>query len=88
VKPWRYWVKRSMMLLLEDMTASIASTPPGVLAKCSALVANAKSDGSSQVPDGRSGAAHAMSSTASHGATATAVGVTPAKAMTSRWRCD
>jgi hypothetical protein len=35
-----------------------------------------------------SGAAQATSSTASHGATATAVGVTPAKAMTSRWRCD
>jgi hypothetical protein len=32
--------------------------------------------------------AQATSSTASHGATATVVGVTPAKAMASRWRWD
>jgi hypothetical protein len=34
------------------------------------------------------GAGHATSSTTSDGATATAVGVTPAKALTSRWRWD
>jgi hypothetical protein len=40
------------------------------------------------VPEACSGAAHATSSTASQGAAATAVGVIPAKVMTSRWRWD
>jgi hypothetical protein len=38
--------------------------------------------------DARSVAAHAMSSTASQGAEATAFGVTPANVITSRWRWD
>ena len=36
----------------------------------------------------RGAAGHATSSIASHGAVATAVGVTPAIALTSRWRWD
>ena len=79
---------------MPDMTASIASAPPGVLEKCSALAVSPTSIGASRFAgrghalDAYSGAAHAMSSTASHGATATAVGVTPAKVLTSRWRWD
>jgi hypothetical protein len=79
---------------MPDMTASIASAPPGVLEKCSALVVSAASVGASrcaglsQVLEACSRAAQAMSSTASHGATATALGVTPAKATTSRCRWD
>jgi hypothetical protein len=70
------------------MPASIAGASPAVLEKCSALVVSAMSAGSSHILGACSYAGHAMSSTASHGATATAVGVIPAKAMTSRQRWD
>ena len=79
---------------MPNTTASIAGAPPGVLEKCSALVVSATSvrasrfDGWRHVQDARCGAAHATSSTASQGAAATAVGVTPAKAMTSRCMWD
>ncbi len=81
--------------ILPDMTASITGAAPGVLEKCSALVvvshehfAAAVSLAESHVLDACCRAAHATSSTASQGAAATAVVVTPAKVLTSRWRWD
>ena len=69
------------------MTANMRAGPADVLDKCFARGRRYDLDESS-VADVDPRAGHATWSTASHGASATAVGVTPAIAMASRQRWE